>query len=57
MTCFAVGLAVRMTHSPSVPLTADPAGHLATTATDVARRGEDGLWRYVLDNPFGVGVP
>ncbi|RSM62567.1 DUF4440 domain-containing protein [Amycolatopsis sp. WAC 01376] len=135
MTCFAVGFAVRMTHSPSVPLTTDAAehpfvfqaafntgsaeildavyepdavfvrrdgvrvtgaerraanggilalgqpikvaprqvhvagdlallivdwvieGHLAATATDVARRGEDGFWRYVIDNPFGVGAP
>ncbi|WP_336670960.1 YybH family protein [Tsukamurella sp. USMM236] len=24
------------------------------TATDVARRGRDGRWRYVIDNPFGV---
>ncbi|WP_242883322.1 YybH family protein [Actinomadura litoris] len=24
------------------------------TATDVARRGADGYWRYVVDNPFGV---
>lgn len=24
------------------------------TATDVARRGHDGYWRYVIDNPFGV---
>ncbi|MFF5082582.1 YybH family protein [Actinoplanes sp. NPDC000266] len=24
------------------------------TATDVARRGADGTWRYVIDNPFGV---
>ncbi|MBB5905988.1 YybH family protein [Actinoalloteichus hymeniacidonis] len=24
------------------------------TATDVARRGEDGRWRYVIDNPFGT---
>lgn len=24
------------------------------TATDVARRGVDGLWRYVIDNPFGT---
>jgi ketosteroid isomerase-like protein len=23
------------------------------TATDVARRGADGRWRYVIDNPFG----
>ncbi|WP_436790539.1 YybH family protein [Yinghuangia sp. YIM S10712] len=26
------------------------------TATDVARRGPDGLWRYVIDNPFGVAL-
>lgn len=32
-------------------------GHLAATATDVARRGGDGLWRYVIDNPFGIGAP
>lgn len=24
------------------------------TATDVARRGADGIWRYVIDNPFGT---
>jgi ketosteroid isomerase-like protein len=24
------------------------------TATDVARRGNDGRWRYVIDVPFGV---
>ncbi|WP_439376856.1 YybH family protein [Amycolatopsis lexingtonensis] len=24
------------------------------TATDVARRGPDGKWRYAIDNPFGV---
>ncbi|MGW2701868.1 YybH family protein [Streptomyces sp. NPDC001340] len=28
--------------------------HLEGTATDVARRGPDGLWRYVIDNPFGT---
>lgn len=27
------------------------------TATDVARRGEDGMWRYVIDNPFGTATP
>lgn len=27
---------------------------LAGTATDVARRGDDGVWRYVIDNPFGT---
>ncbi|MFE5566809.1 YybH family protein [Amycolatopsis japonica] len=32
-------------------------GHLAATATDVAKRGEDGLWRYVIDNPFGIAAP
>jgi ketosteroid isomerase-like protein len=26
---------------------------IAGTATDVARRGADGRWRYVIDNPFG----
>lgn len=25
------------------------------TATDVARRGADGGWRYAIDNPGGVG--
>ncbi len=25
------------------------------TATDVARRGPDGRWRYAIDNPFGAG--
>ncbi|GIG64685.1 DUF4440 domain-containing protein [Phytomonospora endophytica] len=24
------------------------------TATDVARRGADGYWRYAVDNPFGT---
>lgn len=24
------------------------------TATDIARRGEDGGWRYAVDNPFGI---
>jgi ketosteroid isomerase-like protein len=28
---------------------------LSGTATDVARRGADGQWRYVIDNPFGSG--
>lgn len=28
--------------------------HIEGTATDVARRGPDGLWRYVIDNPFGT---
>ncbi|MFG1681480.1 YybH family protein [Nonomuraea sp. NPDC049269] len=28
--------------------------HIEDTATDVARRGPDGRWRYVIDNPFGV---
>ncbi|MFI1950368.1 YybH family protein [Streptomyces xinghaiensis] len=29
--------------------------HVGGTATDVARRGPDGRWRYVIDNPFGTG--
>lgn len=28
--------------------------HIAATATDVARRGPDGRWRYVIDNPLGT---
>lgn len=28
--------------------------HLAGTATDVVRRGPDGRWRYLIDNPFGI---
>lgn len=28
--------------------------HVEGTATDVARRGPDGCWRYVIDNPFGT---
>jgi ketosteroid isomerase-like protein len=27
---------------------------LAGTATDVVRRGPDGYWRYLIDNPWGV---
>lgn len=27
--------------------------HVEGTATDVVRRGPDGRWRYVIDNPFG----
>jgi ketosteroid isomerase-like protein len=28
--------------------------HIQGTATDVARRGADGYWRYVIDNPPGT---
>ncbi|MEU4540256.1 hypothetical protein AB0G15_35995 [Streptosporangium sp. NPDC023825] len=28
--------------------------HFEGTAADVARRGPDGLWRYLIDNPFGT---
>ncbi|MEV0229434.1 DUF4440 domain-containing protein [Nonomuraea sp. NPDC050786] len=28
--------------------------HIEGTATDDARRGTDGRWRYAIDNPFGV---
>jgi ketosteroid isomerase-like protein len=27
------------------------------TATDVTRRGGDGVWRYVIDNPSGTALP
>ncbi|MEU2613882.1 DUF4440 domain-containing protein [Micromonospora sp. NPDC007271] len=30
--------------------------HISATATDVARRGADGYWRYVIDNPFGIAT-
>lgn len=29
-------------------------GTVRATATDVARRGADGYWRYVIDSPFGA---
>ncbi|MFI0876378.1 YybH family protein [Streptomyces parvus] len=29
---------------------------IAGTATDVARRGPDGFWRYVIDSPFGTAA-
>ncbi|MCP2196896.1 Ketosteroid isomerase homolog [Lentzea flava] len=29
-------------------------GGTTGTATDVARKGADGRWRYVIDNPFGT---
>ncbi|NSC20139.1 DUF4440 domain-containing protein [Streptomyces albus subsp. chlorinus] len=29
-------------------------GTVSGTATDVARRGPDGYWRYVIDSPFGA---
>ncbi|MBO8193294.1 DUF4440 domain-containing protein [Streptomyces oryzae] len=28
--------------------------HLTGTATDVARRGVDGVWRYAIDRPAGL---
>ncbi len=30
---------------------------LAGTGTDVVRRGPDGRWRYLVDNPFGGAKP
>ncbi|MFM9367762.1 YybH family protein [Streptomyces sp. Da 82-17] len=30
--------------------------HIEGTATDVARRGPDGRWRYVIDNPWGTST-
>ncbi len=30
--------------------------NLEGTASDVARRGADGKWRYVIDNPFGTSA-
>ncbi|MEU0884866.1 nuclear transport factor 2 family protein [Lentzea sp. NPDC005914] len=31
-------------------------GDVTGTATDVARKGSDGRWRYVIDNPFGTSA-
>ncbi|WP_308314974.1 DUF4440 domain-containing protein [Streptomyces sp. C10-9-1] len=31
--------------------------HLEGSATDVARRGPDGRWRYLIDNPSGTDRP
>ncbi|PZT74838.1 MULTISPECIES: YybH family protein [unclassified Streptomyces] len=31
--------------------------HLEGSATDVARRGSDGRWRYLIDNPSGTDRP
>ncbi len=28
--------------------------HIEGTAADVARRHQDGFWRYIIDNPFGT---
>ncbi|GAA2442213.1 hypothetical protein GCM10010191_68170 [Actinomadura vinacea] len=30
--------------------------HYQGTAADVARKGQDGRWRYVIDNPFGTAA-
>lgn len=28
--------------------------HMVGTSNDIARRGADGYWRYIIDNPFGT---
>ena len=30
--------------------------NMVATANDIARRGADGYWRYLIDNPFGTAV-
>ena len=30
--------------------------HLEGSASDIVRRGADGLWRYLIDNPLGTAV-
>jgi len=30
--------------------------NLTATANDIARRGADGYWRYLIDNPFGTSL-
>lgn len=29
---------------------------IVATANDIARRGADGYWRYLIDNPFGTAL-
>lgn len=30
--------------------------HMVATSNDIARKGQDGKWRYIIDNPFGTQV-
>lgn len=30
--------------------------HIVATSNDIARKGDDGYWRYIIDNPFGTQV-
>lgn len=30
--------------------------HMVATSNDIARKGPDGFWRYIIDNPFGTQV-
>jgi len=30
--------------------------HIVGTSNDIARKGGDGLWRYIIDNPFGTQI-
>lgn len=30
--------------------------NIVATANDIARRGADGYWRYLIDNPFGTAL-
>jgi len=30
--------------------------HMVATSNDIARKGKDGYWRYIIDNPFGTQV-
>jgi ketosteroid isomerase-like protein len=30
--------------------------NMVATANDIARRGADGRWRYLIDNPFGTAL-
>lgn len=30
--------------------------NIVATANDIARRGADGCWRYLIDNPFGTAL-
>jgi len=30
--------------------------HMVATSNDIARKGADGYWRYIIDNPFGTQI-
>lgn len=55
---FAAGDVVQIVLDWSLEGTGPDGNHLRIhgTACDIARRGADGLWRYLIDNPYGTQV-